>query len=57
MCFKDAATRLEEQGIDIGETAHCAVIGLEVPITDKFDITHDGSHPMDDIIDLSVVRR
>ena len=55
MCFEDAATRLKKQGIDVGDTAQCAVICQSITSIARHNIIHDGSHPMDDMIDLADV--
>ena len=56
MCeLENVASRLSEEGIDIGDTALTAVVSQWVSPVDKSDIVHDGNHPMDDMIDLFVV--
>ena len=45
MCFKTAARRLRENGIDIGNSALSAL--PEVIDEREFDITFDGNHPCD----------
>ena len=53
--FEEVVSRLSEEGIDIGDTALTAVVSQWILPIDESDMVHDGSHPMDDMIDLFFV--